>query len=378
MGMGCGKMIMWLVLFQKRLLKKPGFLVLVLLVPCLAAGMRAASLQESSLLRIVLYCREEDEAAGKLVEELLWEESVIHYDLAESEEEARDAVVQGRADAAWMFLEDLQEGLDRAARHGRVEELVTVVQQEDNMQLRLARMKLYAAIYPDAYVYSVYEDFIGNRLSGGEELEEGLLRQYYDAFQVTDQLFCMRYANAEDEVEDVHYLLSPLRGMLALCLVLMGMAMMLYYMEDEQNGVLDRIPLSARFRYALGYSAVAAVDGAVLVLASLELAGVAVGLGRECLGVLLLGIMTVGFCNLLRLLCGSRERLGACLPVLVVGTLVLTVFFDFRQLRFLQYLLPSYYYGKAVHSRAYFGDMAIYAAVANLLAFLVAKREGNH
>ncbi len=365
MGGRFRKIVTWLFLFQKRLLKKRSFLVMMLLPLCLVSGMKLASGQESSMLRIVLYCQEDDEAAQKVFRKLMEEDSVIHYELADSEEAARAAVTREGADAAWMVLEDLQQGMDAAIRRGRVEELVTVLQHEDNMQQRLARMKLYAAIYADSYVYSVYSDFVEDKLGGRGEVTPEQLQEYYDATFVTDELFAMRYANVEDEVEDTGYLLAPLRGMLALWLIFAGLAAMLYFMEDEQSGLLDRVPMSLRLPCAAGYSAVVVADAAVLMLAALWIADVAVSFGTETLGMMLYCVMAVGFGNLLRLLCGSRERLGACIPVLLVGMLVLCpVFFDFRSLRLLQYLLPPYYYLKFVHSRAYLYDMAFYAVAS--------------
>ncbi len=357
------KIAVWYWMLQKRLFRKYSFWLILCMAPCLALGMRLASQEESSILRIGLYAGEEDEIGTAVVRGLMEKESIIHYEKAASVEEAENMVLQGKTDGAWIFEESMEERLKMAA-DGGMKKLVRVLQQEDNAQMKLARVRLYEEIYPH-YVYAFYMDYIRNSLDGGEACSEEDIGKYFDNAWVEDNLFEMRYmGDAAKPTEDSSYLLAPLRGMMALWLMLVGLASAMYFLQDEKDGMFDWIPVKRRFFLICGYLLVPALDGAVIVLAALKFSGVFTAWGRELLSLALFLLMLVGFCSLLQILCGKMEWLGGCIPILLLVMLALCpIFLNIRQLHTVQMLLPPYYYLTSLYDKGRLAEMAVYTVV---------------
>lgn len=367
-----GQMIKRYFLLNKRLFKKYSFLLILALVPFLVGGINLLSQEENGIVRIALCLKNpEDKLASGIVYELLGKDSILSYVLCEEEETAREMVLDFEADAAWIFSPDFEGDLERAAAHKRCEPVVTVVEREDNVTLRFTRQILINQIYSD-FSYIIYEDFVRDDI-GIDEADEAQLRAAYEKMYVEGSLFQMEYLDGEKEEEnDYNYLLTPIRGILSLWFVLCGFAASMYFMQDEKNGVFSRIPLKNRLWAAFGMHGVILSDAAVVLLAAVWLAGAFTSWKRELSALFLFAVCTLLFCNLLRLLCRTPERLGAGIPILLMGMLVMCpVFIHFRSFRVLPYLLPPYYYLKSIHSVYYLYGMAIYAGVALILCVLL-------
>lgn len=348
-------------LLNKRLFKTYSFLLLLCLVPMLVAGARLGAGEDSGIAKILLYLPDPgDELALQIASGLTEHDHVLYFELCNSEEEGRKAVEGFRADALWIFSEDMRAALTRAAvtGPGLGAGSVTVVQREDDVRMIFTRQILCAELYP-AFSYEMYADFVQRECGLTDVTDEELL-EAYNSTLVEGSLFHMVYLDGE-EAEEGDYLLSPLRGLLALWLVLCGFTGAMYFMRDEQRGVFSRLPAGKRFLWALGVQGVLLCDGTAVMLAALKISGVFTAWKREIPVGILFACCVLAFCNLLRLLCCRLEWLGSCIPLLLIGMLILCpVFVDTAGPRPLQYLLPPYYYLKAVHNTFYLWGMAGY------------------
>lgn len=361
-------------LWNKRLFKKYSFLLILCMVPLLVGGIRLLAKEESGIARVVLCLpNPEDELASQVTEKLMGEEGIRRYLLCEDEEEARRMVVENEADTAWIFAEDLADSLQKTASRKRIGPVVKVVERKESVSLIFSREILGAALYP-AFSYAIYEAYVRSDL-GLTQVSEEELRQAYERMLVEDSLFEMAYLDGgQDMEEDYHYLQAPVRGILATWLVICGLAACLYYMQDEEQGVFSRIPAARRLPASFGVCAVFLSDAALVLLIACKLAGVFTVWQREILSCLLFACATLAFCNLLRLICDTPERLGSTILVLTAGMLVLCpVFLNLRNFRVLKYLLPSYYYLLSIHSVRYLYGMVIYTTVVSVLCVLLFK-----
>ena len=338
-------------------------------VPLLVAGMRLAARQESGIVTVAL-CRTDpsDELAAKIVDGLLQDRNVLRYVVCETPEEARALVERFQADAAWIFPENLAVRLGESAARKRVKPVVTVVEREDSVPLTFSREILTSALYP-YFSYAVYEDYVRDDLGLWADEEE--LSEAYERTHAEGSLFQIVYFDGR-AVEKESYLLAPVRGILALWLVLCGFAASLYYMQDEQRGTFSWMPIKHRLWLAFGFHGVVLADAAAALLIACKLSGVFTVWYKEVMnGVLFTGCVLV-FCNLVRLLCGTPERLGSCIPILLMGmAAVCPVFISVNRFQPLQYLLPPFYYLKATHSTYHVYLMAAYILVGAGLCVLV-------
>lgn len=355
------RIAVWYILLNKRLFKKWSFLLILCMVPLLVVGLRLAAGQESGIVTIGLCMKNPmDKMTNRVVEQLIEDDNVLRYIICESEEEARGLVESFQADAAWIFPENLQNALQMAAAHKIVEPVVTVVEREDNIPLIFSREILSSALYP-YFSYEVYTDFVRDDLE--LSVDDADLKAAYELTLVEESLFRIEYFDGQ-ESESSSYLIAPIRGILALWLVLCGFAASMYFMQDERRGTFSWMPVKHRLWMAFGFHAVLLSDAAAILLIACKFAGVFTVWYKELANALMFMGCALVFCNLVRLLCGTPERLGNCIPILLMGMTVLCpVFLNVNRFRPLQYLLPPFYYLRATHSTYHLYLMAGYIGI---------------
>ncbi len=371
----------WFYLLNKRLLKKISFLILLGCIPMLVIGVNLISGQDSGMLRIVLAGEgREDELAVRVMEELKGQDSMIQFVIADSAREAGDMVARGQADGAWIFREDLQERIREYVAGGwKREPVVTVVEREDNVLLQMSREKLLGALY-DSFTYSIYRHYVTVELLPREQLSEEELLEHYLKTDVENDLLELKYLDGTT-VGHTSYFALPLRGMLALAVALCGLACSLYYLQEEARGTFVWFPVKSVI-WNWAYLLTGLVDVGLAVLIALALSERFTTWWMELLLMALFLLMTAGFSDVLRRICGSVTRLGALIPVVLLIMLGLCpIFTNGPRLAAVQLLLPPYYYLKAVHGSIYLVGMIVYIILIFLIDYLLirlqARRWGN-
>ena len=155
----------WFWLLNKRLYKKAAFLVLLAMIPLLVLLLGIVSRQESGFVRVALSADRSDPTAAEILDELNGSSALITFTETASAEEAQRMVRTGEADAAWIFPANLTEEIRAfAAVNGSREPVITVVEREQTVALRLSHEKLTSAVYK-ACSHALYLDFIRTNLS---------------------------------------------------------------------------------------------------------------------------------------------------------------------------------------------------------------------
>ena len=359
------RFFLWYGLLSKRLLRRPGYLAMLLLIPLFALALALFSRQESGVVTVAL-CLEEpaDAAARTTAERLLNAESILRCSAYPDPEAAREAVRSGQADAAWILPADLEKRLDFFARYGSGSS-ITVVEREENVFLMLAREKLYAALYPELS-FSVFRNFLVNEL-GADALPEEALRGAYAGRFTAEELIRFTYVDGSEIEPGGRYLTAPLRGILALLLLLCDLASGMYCYREEREESFVWLSRPKRRLLPLLCHLTAMVPAALAVLAALYLSGLWMGLGREAVMMLLYLPCCVLFCEVLRCLSPREEHYGALIPILAVAVLVLCpVFVDLQLPLPFRALLPTSYYLKAA-----LGSLALRPTLFYLAALLL-------
>lgn len=365
----------WYLLLNKRLLKKPSFLIVLLSLPLLTFAMGCAARGESGVLHILLYQEdEEDELSSAIGEELLQGESVIRFTRIEDKEEGLASLRQGKADALWILPENTKEKMEAYIRKGKP--MFEIWEGEDSSVLRLSREKLYKAAFP--YLSRLfYLDFMQENANEGErgrpDFEEDL-RNYYEGIEIEGELLRFALLQGEDYVKKEmakSYLLSPLRGIMAIWLVLCGLAAAMYFLKDLQAGLFSLIPAENRIWVSLAYQMSIMLNAGAMMLLALFVSETAGEWTRELGAMLLLILALIGFCNLLRLLIPNIYLLSASIPFIIIVFLVLSPIFADIGLRRAQYLIPTYYYLNLIYSTELLPAWLLYIGAVYLLNIAV-------
>jgi len=363
----------WFLLLSKRLYKKASFVMLLILIPLCVAAFSLTAKQDSGFVRVVLAQENAGTTNHPVIEKLLQERGAIVFSCAATPEEAEDAVRAGTVDEAWIFPDDIF-GETQAFYDGTQDCLVQVITREDDMVLRLSREKIPASVYEYcAKVY--YLEYIRTHIPQLAEKSDGALLAYFDQIEISEDFFAYRNPAEQAGVsQNTTYLTSPIRGLLAILVLLGGMAATMFYMQDSSAGTFSLVKERRRGLVALGSVMTAVVHISLVALLSLCISSLAGGLWIEIAMLFLYALCCSAFCLLLKELLPGIRSYCAVLPLLTVVMLgICPVFMDFRKMSVLQHIFPPTYYINGIYNAKYLWYMAVYSVVCLGLTWLLQK-----
>lgn len=362
----------WLWMLSKRLYKRAAFLAIMALIPLAVLALEVAAQANSGFLHIVLAQTDPtDPVSSQLVERFMGEQSLILFSYAEDPRDAADMVVNGEADAAWIFPDNMEEKVERfVTSHYTRGGVVTVVEREQSVFSRMAREKLNFALQHYS-ASACYLNYTRENVEQLNALSDEELMVYFNEVEFNDELFLFRTPDGSTAVRvDNNYLLAPVRGLLGVLMVLCGVAAALFYLGDEERGTFALVPLRRRGWVAYACLFIAVLNISVVTLLALLFGGVATSLWLEVPILLLYAVGCAAFCLLLMRLCGSIRVLASVLPVLVtVMIVVCPIFFDIRLPLWLKLVFPPTYFISATFDRWYLLYMVVYAMACVALAY---------
>ena len=369
------RFFLWYWLLTKRLIKRPAYLAVLLLIPLFAAAVALFAKQDSGALTVALYLEDpQDPVSIAVADRLLYSDSILRCVLVDSPEAALEEVRSGRMDAAWLFRDDLDRRLDDFV-HFYTGGLVTVAEREDNIFLRISREKLFATLYPELS-FALYRNFLVREM-GIEDVSEEELREYAASGFTAEELIHFRYVDGSEVSDEGSYLTAPLRGILSLLLLLSGLASGMYCYREERDESFVWLPAAQRRMLPVLCHITAMLPPAAAMLAALAAAGVWLSLGRELLMMLLYVPACAMFCEILRCLCPREEHYGALIPILTVAILVFCPIFVSANigmpLRI--FLPPAYYLRTSLSTQALWPMLLFLAALIPLTALCSRLRE---
>lgn len=373
------KALLWAALLTKRLYKKWTFLLILALIPALVLGYGMVDKSDSGVLTIALSCQDwKDEAATEMVNALKSGSQLIRFRVYPTEAAAEDAVKSAEADAAWIFLEGTQERLEAFA-HGfsNRDAFIRVVEREESVSTILAREKLSAAAYTQVGE-ALYIQYLRARVPALDGVSQEVLMDYYRQVNLNGQLFTFSSQGQVTTSREASYLTAPVRGLLAVVVVLAGLAGTMYHQQDRIAGTFDRVPEKRGFLLEMGCQLLILVNVLAVAEAALALTGETRGFWLEAGAFMVFLFCCLGFSILLGTLLSHRNAMAVALPVTAVAMLaVCPVFFDLGFLRRVQFLFPPTYFLRGVYQPQYLIWGLLYGCVTLLSAFVLRKILGN-
>lgn len=312
----------WCGLLLKRCFRRPGYLVILAAAPLLTLALLAAARQGSGLVTAALVLTDPEDPAAVMTRDSLAERSgavrVLEYDTPKA---ALRAVADGTADAAWI-LGSLEEDLRVYAEKEWTDPIIRVVEREDNPLLMLARERLYAALFP-ALSRAEFDALMERRFG---VTDEETLRERYDFGADLCSMVLFEDISGREREENA-YLLSPVRGLLALLVLLAGLSSALYAIGDDRRETFLWLSRPGRALVPLLCHFLAELPAAAAALLSLWAAGLTRGAGGECLLMLAYCAACAVLSEVLRRLLGTEERLAAVIPAVLLISLALSPVF---------------------------------------------------
>lgn len=367
------RLLLWYLMFLKRLFKRYSFIVILLIIPILIPVAKTVMSEDSGMVTVAL-CSEDinDETAATVIERLTEEDSVMRYRIFEDKEAAIEAVKKSEVDAAWIFPEDLRQKIEAFATRQSKKPFVDVVQREETTSLGLAREKLYGAMY--SYIaFDVLKAYSYMKFITPMELPERTLEQMYVNTDKYDDIINIKRLDSDEVITlNKNFLTIPLRGLLALVVMLCGMASAMYFIRDCAEGKFDWLSPKKRLAPAFGSCFAATSSASVAVFLALLVSGIFENPGRESLSIFLYMIASAGFCLVLCTLFSSAGKLGATIPFFMIVMIVLCpIIFNLNFLKPIQHMLPPYYYLLSLYNDNYIFYMICYCVCVYVLAYIL-------
>ncbi|MBP5159890.1 MAG: ABC transporter permease [Lachnospiraceae bacterium] len=345
---------------------------MLLLLPLLMAGMKSGASEGAGILTVAVGTDgAEGSLARRLAGEIADKSSLLGFIVKDSEEECIKAVSSGEADAAWILHADMEGELKEIAEKGKLKPVARLAVRENDLALGFVKEVFEGRIFP-SFIHEVYINYLKNfpegDLSGSGYPEEAFASQMRHALTFEPEY--LDGAKSEDE----GLLLTPLRGMLAIWLVMNGFAAMMYFKRDTELGAYDMVPLSKRPRYMFGTEAIVLANAGLVYIIALAVLGTLTNIGYELLTLLVFLACIAGFSALTGLLFSKASSLGVAVPALVFLMIVFCpIFVDIKGLEGLRLVMPPYMYLRAVHDSVYTLYLAGYAAVLAVIALLAGR-----
>ena len=223
----------WLWILNKRLYKKFVFLLILILIPLFGIFMGFMNQQESGILTIGFIVEEESEIAKKVVTELKNSSNLINFVEIENYQEGVKLLEKEKINAVWIFDTGFEEKIQNVKPMAKKQPLVSVIEPESNVLLKLSREKLSSVLFKFGAPF-VYLNFIDSKLPMVNHLSEEEKLEYFEWFPEGESLFKFSTANEKTE-NSVGYLLSPLRGLFSILLVIAGLSVTLFLIEDNED-----------------------------------------------------------------------------------------------------------------------------------------------
>ncbi|MGX8729043.1 MAG: hypothetical protein ACSW75_05675 [Lachnospiraceae bacterium] len=360
-------------LLQKRFFKRKLYLAILLAAPFLVLAMRIAATEDAGILHVVL-CRtgEDPEGSDALADKLLSLNGIIRYTEVPTVEEGQELVRQKKADCLLTLPSNLAQGIDDFLR-GKNGALSMFV-REDSITIQLIREQIFGYLQP-LLVERAGLRFINRQDIFKDADKDALAKEYHELIEKRefDNIFRISYIdNSDYDPNAANYLTSPLRGLLAVYLLLFAIASALFYLQDAKSGTFAWTPFARRPLFPFTYILNGTLPGMVAVLVGLALSGSFTSFPRELLLAVIYTITSAAFATILLAVFPDLRALGALTPILLMVTLVIApVFVDIRSLTVFQHLLPTFYYLASLHSDTILMHSFIYLAIVFVLASIL-------
>lgn len=374
------KILTWILLFQKRILKKPMFQITILLIPILLFLLFTFNKSSDSLVRVALISGN-DEYSQNFVKDLLDSSNhVISYYQCYDENQMRKDVLTGKAECGYIMPDDMPRKIAQFSSKKK-QGIITAIVKKESISTKIVNEIIYGRLFSER-AYPVLKDFINekqpDRLTSAED------EKMYDAFSkylIEPLMFSFEYADGSkndllnNDDSSHNYYMLPVRGILSVLILVSSMSGVLMLSNDDRKNTWGFIRLSKRPAFNYFYIFMSILPIAICSLAAIFITGISTNVLNEIRLMVLYTLLLTGFSSLLKALIKNIYVLCSLIPVTVLLSLIICpVFIDIGsivpQARFVRLFLPTNYYLDSIYSGPAQLKMFILAILVGLLAIL--------
>lgn len=385
------KYITWFRLYCKRLLKRPSFLILLIFLPlCTIALTQISKTSDSSIqVGIFIDTKQADTLAMKTLERIKDYDGVIRFHIYNTKEDFIHEVKIGTVDCGYLFPDNLEDALQSGGSEGQIQ----VLSKPDSASTKLITETIYGIVIQD-YSFTILNDYVTDdkvfkEMDAASVTDE--LKDFYQLYRSNGKTFSFEFrygtdGNSENVVESsdspdksqLSYLMLPIRGMLAVFMLVAGFSGGLMWYTDKQNGIFQQVQgkLSTYLQYMIIW--IPTFITGILSIVCIYLCGLGTHPLHEIFSMILYSFAVTAFCSLVRCLIQSQIVYACALPVFAMISLIACpVFTDFSlyipALKILRAILVPYYYLNAPGTMEQLLSLAIVSIIFSVLVWIVPR-----
>lgn len=341
------KVLLWFFLSCKRQLKRPFFLILLLLLPLGLHMLHKAETQSSDKIAIALFT-EGNPWNEKVASELIAGDHSFDFYLCETREELSADVAAGKAECGYVFSEELRDKL----KDGTYKRQITVVASPSTVAEKLASETVFAGLFR-VYGRELLKEYseTGEAFAGFSGDAWAGLEPLYDNYLENGSTFSFEYAAIDGSAiqNDSVKAVFPIRGIMSIFIFIMGLAVAVTACEDEKRGLFAALAGRKKAACVIAQLSAPVVFTCGSAFLCLMLTGTLNGWGKEIIALILYGAVTVIFSYLLLRVVKNTLLLAGFIPFFIIACLIACpVFADLSAflpiLKVIRLFLPPYYY----------------------------------
>lgn len=320
------KAVIWFGIFCKRQVKRPFFMILLVMIPLLAYGIGKLEQKDESGISIAV-CVQEEGLAEEIAAILYKKEGAFSFYSSENKEELMNDVASRKAECGFVFAEEFEEKLDR----GNFKRSITIYTAPSTVLSSLASEVVYSALIQQ-YGKNILVNFVRNseifeiiNLEGNEGRSEMLYDQYYSDGSTFS--FAFEEFRTGTELETKKKATFPVRGIVAVYLLVVGAFAGVSLCMDEANGLFVTLKCRERHFCALASMLAPVSMAACSGLAALWVTGNMRGVLREITVIVIYSAVIVLVSYLWKKIVGNAVILCSLIPFWAIGSLIFSPVF---------------------------------------------------
>lgn len=369
----------WGILIGKRLCKKTLFLFSLLLIPLFALGLQLCVGSHDSAVKVALFT--DGSAAENALENRLTARlsecstRAISFYQCDSIKQLQYDVRTNKASCGYVFPENMADLLAEHIQNRKP--VITIYRHKGEFTSRLVDEVVYSQIYPE-YAYELVRQHIRKQTGSVDEKKlSRLYEQNCTGYTFIEYEYADGTKNSLLSDDSANYMLFPLRGLTAVCILLAGLTGTLFWSIDRERRVFVWLKTGTH-RIKVLYLFIPTALSGLLGVITLTVNGLCGSVIGELVAMLCYTVAVVGFCDFVSCLAPKSTAFSGVIPIATVGSVFLSpVFVDLTSIapaiRFLRLITPVTHYLTGLYSLPGRWGMLLYGIVGIAAASLLQK-----
>ena len=355
---------LWIFLLSKRLLQRKSFFCLLFLLPVMVLSLRFAFTEKDSTFRVGLYTptNNPNTLEYQLVQELCKEANqMITYTCCNSIEEVKEGVMKEDFSCGYIFPDHLEEQLEHY--HKKNTPLIQVFHGE-NSSYRIMDELIFGKIYHKLSFYILTAHM--KEKTGFSQKD--VLYEHRASYGISTDLFLFQHSDGSTNTflsnQNQNFLLLPIRGIMAIFLLLAGIIGTGYWYQDEQKKLFSKFTYEKKQLLSLSYIMLPIFLISTVGFCAIYITQIKSSFLNELLCFSLYTFFLTTYCYFFKTLLPNVHCFFSYLFILVVGSLVACpIFINITDTTFVLQLLnrltPVSYYLSSIYSPFYKTQMLL-------------------